>query len=146
MGASVSLTRLMNFCKTNMTQSNSILMSIYEQLRWFAGNQIRNVACLGGNIVTGSPISDLNPLLIAGRAVFRVISRDGGMREIAAASFFLGYRSCRLECINFLHQILSLITAIVSSIRLSMLLLNKLQPQVLETDFQKGTVRLPLSK
>jgi len=33
--------------------------------RWFAGNQIRNVSAIGGNIVTGSPISDLNPIWMA---------------------------------------------------------------------------------
>ena len=39
--------------------------SVLYQLRWFAGNQIRNVACLGGNIATASPISDLNPIWVA---------------------------------------------------------------------------------
>ncbi len=33
-------------------------------LRWFAGKQIRNAAAVGGNIMTGSPISDLNPVII----------------------------------------------------------------------------------
>lgn len=36
--------------------------AIRRQLRWFAGRQIRNVATVGGNVCTGSPISDLNPL------------------------------------------------------------------------------------
>ena len=31
-------------------------------LHWFAGKQIRNAAAVGGNIMTGSPISDLNPV------------------------------------------------------------------------------------
>lgn len=35
------------------------------QLRWFASNQIRNVAALAGNVATASPISDMNPLLVA---------------------------------------------------------------------------------
>eukprot|EP01018_Ginkgo_biloba_P014283 Gb_32558 [translate_table: standard] len=33
-----------------------------EQLRWFVGRQIRNVASVGGNICTASPIFDLNHL------------------------------------------------------------------------------------
>lgn len=41
------------------------LKAMLEQLAWFAGTQIRNAACLGGNICTASPISDLNPVLIA---------------------------------------------------------------------------------
>ena len=36
-----------------------------QMIRWFASNQIRNVAALAGNICTASPISDLNPVLMA---------------------------------------------------------------------------------
>jgi xanthine dehydrogenase/oxidase len=39
--------------------------AIVDMLHWFAGKQIRNVASIGGNIVTGSPISDLNPIFTA---------------------------------------------------------------------------------
>jgi len=35
------------------------------QLRWFAGTPIRNVAAIGGNVANASPISDLNPVLMA---------------------------------------------------------------------------------
>uniref|UniRef100_A0A8B9TW44 Xanthine dehydrogenase n=1 Tax=Anas platyrhynchos TaxID=8839 RepID=A0A8B9TW44_ANAPL len=42
-----------------------VFKAALEQLRWFAGPQIRNVAALGGNIMTASPISDLNPVLMA---------------------------------------------------------------------------------
>ena len=44
-----------------------VFAEILEMLRWFAGKQIRNVAAVGGNIVTGSPISDLNPIFMAAR-------------------------------------------------------------------------------
>lgn len=36
-----------------------------EMLHYFAGKQIRNVASIGGNIMTGSPISDMVPILTA---------------------------------------------------------------------------------
>ena len=49
-----------------------------QQLRWFAGHQIRNVASVGGNIVTASPISDVNPLLVAAGAVLQLRSLNGG--------------------------------------------------------------------
>ena len=39
--------------------------AIAAMLRWFASTQIRNVACLGGNLATASPISDMNPVLAA---------------------------------------------------------------------------------
>jgi hypothetical protein len=60
--------------------------------RWFAGNQIRNVSALGGNIVTGSPISDLNPLWMAARATFVALGKDTGERSVPASEFFTGYR------------------------------------------------------
>ena len=41
------------------------LNAVLSQLRWFAGTQIRNAATLAGNIVTASPISDLNPVWMA---------------------------------------------------------------------------------
>jgi hypothetical protein len=41
------------------------IRAILSQMRWFAGNQIRNAACIAGNIVTASPISDLNPVFVA---------------------------------------------------------------------------------
>ena len=51
--------------------------AVLDQLKWFAGNQIRNVASFGGNIATASPISDLNPVLISVRtiAVTQFLSR-----------------------------------------------------------------------
>lgn len=42
-----------------------LFRAIVGMLHWFAGKQIRNVASVGGNIMTGSPISDLNPIFTA---------------------------------------------------------------------------------
>ncbi len=67
------------------------LAAVRAMLSWFASNQIRNVACVGGNIVTASPISDLNPLLLALGATLRFRSldsvsarseREGGERRV----------------------------------------------------------------
>jgi xanthine dehydrogenase/oxidase len=63
-GASVTLSRLEDVCRRKIASMNKyqtrVLREIVEMLRWFAGKQIRNVAAVGGNIITGSPISDLN--------------------------------------------------------------------------------------
>nr|AZL94599.1 xanthine dehydrogenase [Nephromyces sp. MMRI]AZL94600.1 xanthine dehydrogenase [Nephromyces sp. MMRI] len=49
-----------------------VLRAYVNMLRWFAGTQIRNVATLGGNIMTASPISDLNPLHVASDVYLKV--------------------------------------------------------------------------
>ncbi|KAJ8903637.1 hypothetical protein NDN08_004739 [Rhodosorus marinus] len=73
------------------------LHAIAGQLKWFAGKQIRNVATVGGNIVTASPISDLNPVWSSSRAQFLVFShRTGEERLQKAEEFFVGYRKIRM--------------------------------------------------
>ncbi|CAG2255817.1 XDH [Mytilus edulis] len=75
-----------------------VFQAIVEILRWFAGHQIRNVAAVGGNIITASPISDLNPLFLAAGAVLEVESADGSKRNITMNDkFFLGYRKTALK-------------------------------------------------
>ncbi|KAJ8022061.1 Xanthine dehydrogenase/oxidase [Holothuria leucospilota] len=100
-GSAVTLTRLSRFLKgliqqepTNKTRS---FEAIIEMLKWFAGIQIRNVASIGGNIVTASPISDLNPLLMAAGASLDVLSIKGARKISLDDSFFLGYRKIALE-------------------------------------------------
>lgn len=78
--------------KERPAHETSACKAFSEQLKWFAGTQIRNVACIGGNICTASPISDLNPLWMASRAEFRIINCNGNVRSIPAKDFFLGYR------------------------------------------------------
>lgn len=100
-GGGVSLSTLMKTCRSmveiqEMHQSHSF-KAIAEQLKWFAGPSIRNWGTIGGNVVTASPISDLNPLWIVTRSEFRVASQTRGFRDIPATEFFLGYRKVALE-------------------------------------------------
>ena len=71
-------------------------------LRWFASTQIRNVACLGGNLATASPISDMNPLLASLNATLVICSSvDGGKtiqrRTCPVTDFFKSYRTVDLK-------------------------------------------------
>ncbi|CAH0406917.1 unnamed protein product [Chilo suppressalis] len=69
------------------------LSTIVDMLNWFAGKQIRNVAALGGNIMTGSPISDLNPILMSLRVKLNLLSKQNGHRSVLMdEKFFTGYR------------------------------------------------------
>ncbi|KAH6770040.1 xanthine dehydrogenase 1 [Perilla frutescens var. hirtella] len=99
-GAAVKLSELGKVLKFVLDQraswQTSSCRAILEQLRWFAGTQIRNVASVGGNICTASPISDLNPLWMAAGAKFHISDCRGNMRICAAESFFLGYRKVDL--------------------------------------------------
>lgn len=99
-GAAVKLSELVKVLKLALDQCSSFQTSscraILEQLKWFAGTQIRNVASVGGNICTASPISDLNPLWMAAGAKFYISDCKGNIRICAAENFFLGYRKVDL--------------------------------------------------
>jgi len=51
--------------KKKIRKHGQAYKAMLAQLRWFAGTPIRNVAAIGGNVANASPISDLNPVLMA---------------------------------------------------------------------------------
>ncbi|XP_008301642.1 xanthine dehydrogenase/oxidase isoform X1 [Stegastes partitus] len=69
-----------------------VFLAILEQLRWFAGQQIRNVAAVGGNIMTASPISDLNPVFMAAGCRLTLMDKDGSRVVQMDDGFFTSYR------------------------------------------------------
>lgn len=99
-GASASLTAVGRYLKTIMeTEAEHKCRSfaaIVEMLRWFAGDQIRNVATIAGNVCTASPISDLNPILVACGATAHV-SSPAGTRAIPFSEMFIGYRRTSIK-------------------------------------------------
>ena len=99
-GAATTLTdfqsRLKNLCNQMPDFKCSGFKALLDNIKYFAGKQIRNVSAIGGNIVTASPISDLNPVLVSIGAVLTVASHTGGYRYINTRDFFLGYRRTAL--------------------------------------------------
>jgi xanthine dehydrogenase/oxidase len=74
-------------------ESTRFFSALNQMLHWFAGKQIRNVAAIAGNIMTGSPISDLNPLFMAAGCVLTLQSHSKGIRSVTMDNhFFTGYR------------------------------------------------------
>jgi xanthine dehydrogenase/oxidase len=86
------------------------VMPMHDMLRWFASTQIRNVACLGGNLVTASPISDMNPMLASMNAKLVLTSVDdsGGAlsrRSVPVSDFFLKYRTVDLNPTEIVERV-----------------------------------------
>jgi xanthine dehydrogenase/oxidase len=104
-GVNIELNNLidsLNELKQNKTVCkpwyHSLINSFLSNLKWFASRQIRNFATLAGNITTASPISDLNPILVASNAYLIVISSSSGQkREISMRKFFISYRKIDLK-------------------------------------------------
>uniref|UniRef100_A0A8C6N150 Aldehyde oxidase 1 n=1 Tax=Mus spicilegus TaxID=10103 RepID=A0A8C6N150_MUSSI len=70
------------------TQAHRALL---KHLRTLAGSQIRNMASLGGHVVSRHLDSDLNPLLAVGNCTLNLLSKDGE-RRIPLSEEFL--RKC----------------------------------------------------
>lgn len=100
-GATTTLADVEKFLKSAISKNferSKVLEAIKDMLHWFAGTQVRNVASLVGNIMTASPISDLNPILMASSAVLNVRSLTRGRRKIVInETFFKGYRKTSVE-------------------------------------------------
>jgi len=83
---------------------NGALLAFTEMLNVFASKQIRNLATLGGNIATASPISDTIPLLMAYKAKIKLRSKTRE-RNISIEDFIRGYRKTNLQKNEIIHSI-----------------------------------------
>jgi xanthine dehydrogenase small subunit len=97
-GAGLPLCRIREFTRDR-------LPALHAMLEVFAARQIRNVATIGGNLGTASPIGDLPPVLIAHDAIV-VVTAPGGERQIPAADFFAGYRRTALAAGELITRVL----------------------------------------
>ena len=99
LGANAPLTDVERVSKdlfAKLGQRASVLEAVRKQLRYFAGRQIRNVASLAGNIATASPISDMNPVLMAANAFITAQSKKKGRFTLPVSTFFTAYRTTNL--------------------------------------------------
>lgn len=83
-GSGASLTALLG-------QTRNSLPALATMLEVFGSQQIRNLATLGGNIGTASPIGDTLPVLLAYGARVALESLNGH-REVELDGYFTGYR------------------------------------------------------
>ncbi|XP_076807856.1 xanthine dehydrogenase/oxidase-like [Clavelina lepadiformis] len=96
-GASCTLTQICHQLTQITTERPAYqtqpMKAVLDALHWFAGDQIRNVAVLGGNVMTASPISDLNPILMACESEAKFMLHSRGERTLKMdQDFFPSYR------------------------------------------------------
>ncbi len=65
--------------------------SLLEASRLFAGQMVRNVATIGGNIACGSPAADLVPPLLSLDAEVELASRSG-TRRVKLSDYYIAYK------------------------------------------------------
>ena len=85
---------------------SSLEHAVLQMTNWFAGDQIRNVASIGGNIMTSSPISDLNQIWLALKCELEFCHMENGKLVTTshniADGFFTGYRKNIVKPRNWL--------------------------------------------
>ncbi|KAL2365164.1 hypothetical protein RJZ56_001884 [Blastomyces dermatitidis] len=106
-GGNAPLTDIENLCydlSSKLGRRGSVFSAMAKVLRYFAGRQIRNVASLAGNIATASPISDMNPVLLAINAT--VVAKTAEKEHsIPMVTMFRGYRKTALPQGGIITQI-----------------------------------------
>ncbi|XP_039553924.1 aldehyde oxidase isoform X2 [Passer montanus] len=68
-------------------EKTRVFCAVLQQLRTLGGEQIRNVASFGGNIISRKSTSDLNPVLAASNCMLSLASR-GQRRQIPVSDIF----------------------------------------------------------
>ncbi|CAF1120761.1 unnamed protein product [Rotaria sp. Silwood1] len=101
-GAGITIAKLKEclelWLKTLPTHQMNTCHALLKQLNVFGSQQIRNVATIGGNIIHGSPISSLNPILQACDAKLKLIKyASNEQHEVALREFFLSKKEVDME-------------------------------------------------
>ena len=76
----------------------------YEMFERYGSEQIRNVASLGGNIGSASPIGDSLPVLIS--LDTKLILDGNKSRKVSISDYFISYRKTKLRKKEFIKEII----------------------------------------
>jgi xanthine dehydrogenase small subunit len=71
--------------------AKNIFPALYDTLNVFGSEQIRNLATIGGNLATASPIGDIAPVLMAYESSIILVGQKKN-RKLAIEDFITGYR------------------------------------------------------
>ena len=114
-GGDIPLIELEYICgslakRLGQTGAGQTYHAVEEQLKIFASKAVRNVATPAGNIVTASPIADLNPIFVACGAIITAekLTEDGKLEKThinMRDNFFTGYRKHKLPPASIITEI-----------------------------------------
>ena len=96
-GSATPLIKFEKFIKKHYPDFNSVL-------KRYGSVQIRNVATIGGNIATASPIGDTLPILLSLNAKI-IIQNLKNKKILSINDFFISYRKTRLKKKEFIYSI-----------------------------------------
>ena len=96
-GAGASLAALQSIAIKHLPELGSFM-------EWFGSPLIRNAGTVGGNLVTGSPIGDTIPAMIALGAEMEITGVNG-VRRLPIDQFYVGYRKTALAADEFLTAV-----------------------------------------
>lgn len=97
-GAGMSIERVKQLAKERYP-------ALHCMLAVFGSLQIRNMATLGGNIGSASPIGDCLPLLFAYEAIINLIDNQGKIRNLPIEDFIVGYRQTALKSNELIYSV-----------------------------------------
>uniref|UniRef100_A0A8C8BNZ6 Aldehyde oxidase 1 n=1 Tax=Otus sunia TaxID=257818 RepID=A0A8C8BNZ6_9STRI len=93
LGAACSLSLVKDILTNAMAEfpeeKTKVFSAVLQQLRTLGGEQIRNIASLGGNIVSRKSTSDLNPILAASNCMLNLASRVPEVKLNLCSSIFI---------------------------------------------------------
>ena len=78
------------------SKAENIFPALFNILKVFGSLQIRNIATIGGNIGSASPISDTLPFLFVCKAIVKLQSQTSE-REVPIEDFITGYRKTDIK-------------------------------------------------
>ncbi|HOZ30230.1 MAG TPA: xanthine dehydrogenase small subunit [Bacteroidales bacterium] len=95
-----------NYCLEDLRNSSKdVLPALSNMLNVFGSRQIRNRACLGGNIGSASPIGDSIPVLMAYDAEL-VLENVTEKRTVKLRDFITGYRQTQCKSDELITEII----------------------------------------
>ncbi|XP_052605466.1 aldehyde oxidase 3 isoform X1 [Peromyscus californicus insignis] len=101
LGSGLSLTQVKDILADVVSrlpkERTQMYRALLKHLKTLAGQQIRNMASLGGHIISRLPTSDLNPILGVGKCILNVASTEGAQQIPLDDRFLAGLPDASLK-------------------------------------------------